>query len=325
MIQRTEQAPLKSGFGALTTAQQIAAGKNLNGKTIVITGGHSGIGLETTQVLTAAGAKVVVGARDLEKAKAHLSHLKNVEIFALDLAVPQSIDDFSNAVVRGNPQLDILINNAGIMAVPLMRDSRGFEMQLATNHFGHFQLTRNIFGNLKAGARVVNLTSAGHRFGGVDFQDPNFNHRPYEKWKAYGQSKTANSLFTVELDRRAQATGIRAFAVHPGRILETDLTRSLSEEELKPFGITKDNNGQVKEAPGVAMKNIPQGAATTVWCALSERLDGKGGVYCADCDISEKILDDSQNGAGVRQWAIDPAFALQLWSLTESLMGFKFL
>ena len=317
----TEQAPIKSGLGPETTAEEIAEGLDLRGKTVAVTGGHSGIGLETTRVLSNAGAAVIVGARDLEKAREALAKMKNVSTLRLDLANPDSIDRFAEGFLGANRTLDVLINNAGIMALPLTRDGRGYEMQFATNHLGHFQLTARLWPALVKAkhARVVNLSSAGHRFAAVDLGDPNFTKRAYDKWAAYGQSKTANSLFTVELDRRGKERGIRGFAVHPGRIIATALARHLSDEDLKHAGVVRVNG----VLTGPAMKNISQGAATTVWCALSPRLDGMGGVYCADCDISELIPDDGQLLSGVRRWAIDEPTAKALWDLSERLTGLK--
>ncbi len=318
----TEQKPLKTGFGQQTTAEDIVSVLDIRGKVVVITGGHSGIGLETTRVLSNAGAYLIIGAHDLKKAQLSLSKIRNVEIMHLDLADPKSIDQFSEKFLSSNRNLDILINNAGIMAVPLMRDKRGYEMHFATNHLGHFQLTGNLWKALRntPNPRVVTLSSAGHRFSGVDLDDPNFTIRPYDKWVAYGQSKSANSLFSIELDRRAKKYGIRAFAVHPGRIPGSDLVRYMTDDELKASGIYRED-GVLKGPPGI--KNIEQGAATTVWCAVSPQLINKGGVYCADCDISEIIPDDSQVQSGVRRWAIDKPTAKALWELSERLTKLK--
>jgi NAD(P)-dependent dehydrogenase (short-subunit alcohol dehydrogenase family) len=248
--------------------------------------------------------------------------MKNVEIIQLDLSDPNSIDQFSEKFLDSNRTLDILINNAGLMAIPLMRDKRGYEMQFATNHLGHFQLTSRLWEALKnaRNSRVVTLSSAGHRFSGVDLDDPNFTMRPYDKWIAYGQSKTANSLFSVELDRRGKKQNIRAFSVHPGRIPASNLVRYMTDDELNNSGIYRED-GVLKGPPG--LKNIEQGAATTIWCAVSPQLINKGGVYCADCDISEIIPDDSQLQSGVRRWAIDKPTAKNLWELSKRLTEIK--
>jgi NAD(P)-dependent dehydrogenase (short-subunit alcohol dehydrogenase family) len=243
--------------------------------------------------------------------------MKNVEVGQLDLASPTSVDRFANKFLNSNRALDLLINNAGIMATPLMRDDRGYEMQFATNHLGHFQLTVRLWEVLRksGNARVVALSSYGHSRSGVDLSDPNFNQRPYDKWTAYGQSKSANSLFAVELDKRGQRHGIRAFAAHPGGIL-TDLARYLTDEDFQAFGIYRENG--VLKGPEW-LKNIEQGAATTVWCAVSPQLDNKGGVYCEDCDIAQMLPADSTLRSGVRPWAVDKAAAEALWVLSEQL------
>jgi NAD(P)-dependent dehydrogenase (short-subunit alcohol dehydrogenase family) len=319
----TEQKPLPSGFGARTTAEEALGGARLRGKVAVVTGGHAGLGLETTRVLSNAGATVVVGSRDPKKAQMAVAKLKNVAVGQLDLASPGSIDRFANEFLNSNRALDLLINNAGVMATPLTRDERGYELQFATNHLGHFQLTTRLWEPLKKsrGARVVALSSRGHGWGEVDFNDPNFEKRPYDKLAAYGQSKTANSLFAVELDKRGQKHGIRAFAVHPGGIL-TDLARYMTEEELNAFGVYRekgvDGNLIVTKAPE-RFKTIAEGASTTIWCAVSPQLNGKGGVYCEDCDIAAMVPADSELLSGVRPWAVDKAAAEALWILSEKL------
>jgi len=313
---RTEQKPLHSGFGATTTAREVLTGIDLAGKTAIVTGGYSGVGLETTRALVESGATVIIPARTQEKARSALAGIPRVEIDTLELIEPDSIDAFANKFLSSKRPLDILINNAGIMAPPLQRDARGYESQFATNHLGHFQLTARLWPALKrAGkARVVSVSSRGIRFGGVDFDDPNFERREYDKWKAYGQSKTANSLFAVALDKRGEADYIRSFAVHPGGIY-TDLLRFLPAEELAAL-----------ERSSGALKTPEQGAATSVWCGTSPQLDGKGGVYCLDCDIAPLIsdYDDVEELTGVLPRAIDPDLAEKLWKLSEKLTGVKF-
>jgi len=309
---KTQQAPIDSKFGFNSTADEVAEGLDLTGKIFVITGGHSGIGLETTRVLSNHGAKVIVGARDLEKAHRSLLKFANVECFPLDLSVPSSVDSFVQKVLSNNSKIDVLINNAGVMATPETRDSRGYEIQFATNHLGHFQLTKRLLSTLEknGGARVVTLTSAGHRFSDIHFEDIHFENRPYDKWQAYGQSKTANSLFAVELDRRAQQFGVRSFAVHPGRIAETSLMRHMEKAEFI---------AAVSASPAM-MKTVQQGAATTVWAATSAQLNEKGGVYCADCNIAALVDDISKYPAGVLKYAIDEAHAKKLWEISEQMI-----
>jgi NAD(P)-dependent dehydrogenase (short-subunit alcohol dehydrogenase family) len=321
-IQGTEQEPLHTGFGATTTAAEVAAGIALAGKVAVVTGGSSGIGSETARVLAGAGARVIVGARDTGKAGRALAGVGNVEVWPLDLADPESIDRFAGRFADSGDALDILINNAGVMATPLTRDRRGYEIQFATNHLGHFQLTARLWEPLRraGAARVVSLSSVGHRRAPVDLDDPNFERRPYDKWAAYGQSKSANSLFAVELDRRSRGYGVRAFAVHPGGII-TDLVRHMTDDELAAYGIVRA--GGALQTPATGYKTVEQGAATSVWCAVSPDLDGRGGVYCEDCDIAAPVPADSKLLSGVRPWAIDPVVARELWDLSERLTGLR--
>jgi NAD(P)-dependent dehydrogenase (short-subunit alcohol dehydrogenase family) len=314
----TKQQPIGSGYDANTTAREVAEGFDLTGKRVVITGGYAGLGLETTRVLAECGAEIFAGVRDAAKANDNLAGIPRVKVATLDLADPASIDQFADEVLRSIDSIDVLINNAGIMATPLLRDARGYEMQFAVNHLGHFQLTNRLMPALeRRGARVISLSSAGHRFSGVDFDDPNFLHRPYDKWKAYGQSKSANSLFAVGLDARMKDRGVRAFAVHPGRILATELVRYISTEDLIAAGIRRPDGSLDQNST----KTVEQGAATTVWCAISPELDNLGGVYCADCDVSPIVPDDSKSLTGVRRWAIDPDAADRLWKLSEELLA----
>ena len=316
----TPQAPINSGYGMRTEARDATGGRDLSGKVAIVTGGYSGLGLETTRALAQAGAIVIVPARTPEKAQKALAGIRNVEQASLDLADPQSIDAFAGGFLSRTRELHILINNAAIMASPLMRDARGHEAQFATNHLGHFQLTARLWPALKAanGARVVSLSSIGHRISPPDLEDPNFERTEYNKWLAYGRAKSANALFAVDLDRRGQAHNVRAFAVHPGGIM-TDLQRYMPEEEKRAMGWI-DENGVVNER----FKTPSQGAATSVWCATNAQLDGMGGVYCEDCDIAVQVPADDKGFSGVRPWAIDPALADQLWTLSERMTGVKF-
>jgi NAD(P)-dependent dehydrogenase (short-subunit alcohol dehydrogenase family) len=299
-------------------------GKDLSGKTVIVTGGYSGIGLETTRVLSEAGATVIVPARSAEKARANLAGIPRVELAALDLMNPESIDAFAEVFLAVGRPIDLLINNAGVMACPLSRDGRGNESQLSANHLGHFHLTLRLWPALvrAGGARVISLSSRGHRFSGIDFDDPNFDRRPYDKWKAYGQSKTANALFALGLDRRGEAYGVRAFSVHPGGIL-TDLTRHLTDDDLKGFDLVRRPDGRISQGStdDRRFKDIPQGAATTIWCATSPQLDGMGGVYCEDCDIAEVVPGDFTQPTGMASWACDPELAERLWMLSEGFTG----
>jgi NAD(P)-dependent dehydrogenase (short-subunit alcohol dehydrogenase family) len=306
-----------------------AQGINLTGKVAIVTGGYSGIGLETTRVLAKAGAIVIVPARTPEKARQALKGIPRVEQSSLDLLDPVSIDAFANEFLASGRPLHLLINSAGIMAIPLTRDARGYESHFSANHLGHFQLTARLWPALRKahGARVVALSSRGHQRAGIDFNDPNFQHRPYDRWQAYGQSKTANVLFAVELDRRGEPGGIRAFAIHPGAIL-TELSRHMTDDELRAYGLSRtDSFGSIPAGKSVAdggdFKTIAQGAATSVWCATGPQLAGMGGVYCQDVDVAPTLPPDSSGNIGVRPYAIDPEAAERLWTLSEQLAGVK--
>ncbi len=233
------QLPLGSGFGAASTTHDVIKGIDLTGKTAIVTGGYAGIGLETVKALVSAGAKVIVPARNIEKAKRSLDGISNLEVERMDLMDPNSIEAFAEKFLTSGRPLHLLINNAGIMWVPLQRDSRGYESQLSTNHLGHFQLTAGLWDALIRAetARVINISSWGHHFSPFNFEDPNFIHREFESFSAYGQSKTANILFSLELDNRGKKLGVRSYAVHPGTIVATELNRNVSVEVLKGFGL----------------------------------------------------------------------------------------
>ncbi|WP_145018536.1 oxidoreductase [Paenibacillus sp. Y412MC10] len=331
----TKQAPIGSGFGASSTAEDVIKGIDLSGKIAIVTGGYSGLGLETARVLSSAGAKVIVPTRDRNKAAAALGGIDGIEIEMMDLLNPASIDAFAEKFLASGRPLHILVNSAGIMASPMKRDSRGYESQFATNHLGHFQLVARLWPALRKanGARVVSVSSWGHHFSPVVFDDPNFERREYDRWAAYGQSKTANILFAVELDKRGQADGVRAFSLHPGSIVGTGLEKHLSREELHASGVI-DENGQPVLDPAKNLKTVGQGAATSVWCATSPQLDNMGGVYCENCDIAplgqdaenEFHLDNNSTltDSGVMTYAVDPKAADRLWSLSEQLVGLTF-
>lgn len=319
-LQNIIQAPINSGFNAKTTAKEVLGIHDLTGKVAIVTGGYSGIGLETTRALAEAGATIIVPVRTPEKARAAVVGIPNVELEELNLMDPDSIDAFTQRFLASKRSLHILINSAGIMAPPLRRDARGNESQLSTNHLGHFQMTAMLWPALKLanGARVVVVSSRGHRLGGVDFEDPNFEFKDYDKWKAYAQSKTANVLFALELDKRGKNYNVRTFSVHPGLVPFTDLGRDLTELKVQSRTAgSNENNSQ--------FKNTEQGAATSIWCATSSQLNGMGGVYCEDCDISTAESTDSNSETGVWPWAIDPKAAEKLWKISESLSGVEFI
>ena len=326
------QKPLGSGFNAASTASDVIKGINLTGKIAIVTGGNAGIGLETTKVLAAAGATVIVPARDTEKAKKNLQGIANVEVETMDLIDPVSIDGFAYKFLATGRPLHLLINNAGIMWVPLRRDSRGVESQLATNYLGQFHLAARLWPALKKanGARVVNVSSFGHQMAPFNFEDPNFLQREYHTLQGYGQSKTASNLFSVELANRARAFNVRAYAVHPGSIGGTELGREASVELFKQMGMC-DAEGNILPELVANLKTVPQGAATTVWCATSPMLNKISGVYCEDADIAEldrghieHRYDDPSSNRGVQPYSLNETLAKRLWTLSEQMTGITF-
>lgn len=318
------QKSIDSGFSMASTSNEVIKGIDLSGKNAIVTGGNTGIGLETTRTLAKAGATVIVPARDIEKAKRNLKGINNVEIVAMDLMNPASIDTFAETFLASNRSLHLLINNAGIMWVPLRRDSRGIESQLATNYLAQFQLTAKLWPALKKanGARILNVSSQGHQFAPFNFDDPNFLNREYETLQAYGQSKTASNLFTLELDNRAKTFNVRAYSLHPGSIGGTELGREAPLELFQKMGFC-DAEGNMLPEIVASLKTIPQGAATTIWCATSPMLDSMGGVYCEDVDVAELALGQDIS-SGVKPYSLDQTNAIRLWKLTEDLTGISF-
>lgn len=325
----TPQLPIGSGFSAATTTAHIIRGVDLVGHVAIVTGGYSGIGIDTVRTLSSAGARVVVPARDLDRAAANLAGVGAVDIWPMDLLDPASIDAFAERFLDTGLPLDILVNSAGIMAVPsLERDARGHELHFATNHLGHFQLVQRLLPALRAAgkARVVSVSSFGHRYSPIHFDDLDYIGRPYDPWTGYGQSKTANILLAVELDAREKANGIRAFALHPGSIAGTGLERHVPRQMLIDHGIIDAAGKPIRDAAR-NQKSVEQGAATSIWCAVSPQLDGMGGVYAENCDIAElseegsleSTMSDSSRPGGVRPYAIDPELARRLWELSAEL------
>ncbi|PBC59847.1 oxidoreductase [Streptomyces sp. Tue6028] len=312
----TAQHKIGSGFGARSTADDVLNGIDLSGKLAIVTGGYSGLGLETTRALTKAGARVVVPARRPDTAREALDGIDAVEVEELDLGDLESVRAFAERFLASDRTVDLMINNAGIMACPETRVGPGWEAQFATNHLGHYALVNRLWPAIApGGARVVSVSSAGHHFSGIRWDDVHWANG-YDKWEAYGQAKTANVLFAVHLDRLGQESGVRAFALHPGGIL-TPLQRHLPREEMVERGWI-DENGTPLNPEG--FKTPEQGAATQVWAATSPQLTGMGGVYCEDCDIADPAPADGTR-VGVCAHAIDPEQAARLWELSAELTG----
>ena len=326
------QRPLRSGFTAASTADDVIAGIDLSGRHVVVTGGHVGLGLETTRALSEAGATVTVGVRNPERAAPALAGIDHVALEQLDLLDPASIDAFVARYAASGRPLHVLVNNAGIMGGELIRDTRGYESQFATNHLGHFQLTNGLLPALRAagGARVVEVSSWGHHLSDIRWDDPHFETE-YDGMVAYGQSKTANVLFAVELDRRWAGDGIRGYSLHPGGIVETNLAPWLSVDDRKAMGML-DDAGQPVVDPDRDLKTPQQGAATTVFGATSPLLADIGGVYLQNSDVApidDAVIDVDPDIAagpieltvGVTPYAVDPESAQRLWELSERLLG----
>ena len=317
----TDQTPIGSGFGAKSTASEVLEGVALAGKDFIVTGGYSGIGLETVKALLRAGATVTVPARSLQKAEEALAGEEGVTLARMDLGDLASVRRFAEDRVSTGAPLHGLINNAGIMATPLGRVGPGWEQQFGTNHIGHFVLATMLEPVLKkaGGARVVALSSIGHARSDIQWDDPNYERRAYDKWEAYGQSKTADALFARGLDRRWRGDGVTAFSVHPGGII-TPLQRHLPDEEMVALG-WKNPDGSIPQMVLDRFKSPEAGAATATWAATNPKLNGLGGQYCEDCDISPLATADSPRWSHVRAWACSDEGAERLWTLTERLLA----
>jgi NAD(P)-dependent dehydrogenase (short-subunit alcohol dehydrogenase family) len=314
---------IKSAFGPFTDARDVVAGQDLTGKVAIVTGGATGIGIETARALAEAGAEVVIAVRKPDLAETAVADIAKtakgkVSWSMLDLSSFKSIRAFAER--WGDRPLNLLINNAGVMACPLAYTEDGLEMQIGTNHFGHFLLSVLLAPNLVAGARsgwgsrLVSLSSIGHRRSPVNFDDPNFRHRPYDKWEAYGQAKTANALFAVGFDKRFKDQGVRAFSVMPGGIM-TPLQRHLPVEEQVAMGWI-DEHGKVRDG----FKTPAQGASTSVWAAVGDELDGVGGLYLEDLHEAAPWTKES-GWSGVMPHALDPEAADRLWALSVETTG----
>jgi NAD(P)-dependent dehydrogenase (short-subunit alcohol dehydrogenase family) len=315
-------------FGFESTTDQVLEGINLSGKRILVTGVSAGLGVETARALAAHGALVVGAARDLSKARRAAEEVvagaKNgggLELVELDLASLASVRACADALVAAGKPFDAIIANAGVMACPKSTTKDGFETQFGTNHLGHFVLINRIASLLKDGGRLVNLSSAGHRFSDVDLDDPNFEHTPYAEFIAYGRSKTANILFAVEFDRRHKDRGIRATAVHPG-VIHTELSRHMTQAQLDDL-LKSVVERQPAGAPALQYKTIPQGAATSVWAGIVANANAVGGRYCEDCHVAD-IIEDPAVREGVRPYALNPEHAKALWGKSEQMVGETF-
>lgn len=314
----TQQSPLQSGFTAASSADEVVADADLDGKTALVTGGYSGLGLETTRALAKAGARVLVPARRLELARARLDGLERVAVIPMDLADITSVRTACEQLRESEARLDVAIAAAGVMASPERRVGPGWESQFAINHLGHFVLLNLLLPLLSNadGARVVSYSSAGHHLSDIRWEDMHFDDS-YDRWLAYGQSKTANVLFAVHLDAIAKNQGIRAFSLHPGSII-TELQRDMTAAEQIERGWI-DTEGNVV---GPGFKTPSQGAATGLWAATSPLLESHGGVYCEDCDIAPLASPEgSMDDGGVRDYAVNPKSAERLWRVSATLTG----
>ena len=324
---------MTKNFGATSTTDDVLAGVDLSGKRVLVTGASAGLGVETARSLAVRGAEVVGTARDvakadraLEAARAEaLSHGGSIEVIEADLASLGSVRAAADRLLADGRPFDLVIANAGVMATPLGKTADGFETQFGTNHLGHFVLINRIAPLLRAGGRLVNLASSGHRFADVDLDDPGFERTPYDPYVAYGRSKTANILFAVEFDRRHKARGVRAAAVHPGGIM-TELGRHQSPDQLQALFDTMQADLAEEGESAFELKTVPQGAATSVWAGVVADADEIGGRYAENCHVTTRITQGKLSAAseGVRPYALDPERAKALWAKSEEMVGESF-
>ncbi len=317
-----------NAFGAASTTDEVLRGIDLSGKRVLVTGVSAGLGVETARALAVHGAEVIGAARNLSKAqdatqqvRAQATQAGSLHLVELDLASLDSVRRCADTLLAAGKSFDMIIANAGVMACPKGTTVDGFETQFGTNHLGHFVLVNRVASLLRPGSRLVNLSSAGHRYADVDLEDPNFEHSPYAEFIAYGRSKTANVLFAVEFDRRHKASGVRATAVHPGGI-QTELSRHMTPDAMAKL-IAEINASQPKGAAPFSWKSIPQGAATSVWAACVADAEAIGGRYCEDCHVAEVVSVPGLRG-GVRPYALDPQRARALWQKSEEMVGERF-
>jgi NAD(P)-dependent dehydrogenase (short-subunit alcohol dehydrogenase family) len=321
---------MTQAFNEQSTTDEVLDGVDLRGKRVLVTGTSAGLGIETARALASRGASVLGTARDLAKARQATDGVVEAAragggsfaLAQLDLASLASIHSCADSLLTDGEGFDVVIANAGVMAPPFGHTQDGFETQFGTNHLGHFTFVNRIAPLLKAGGRLVNLSSAGHRFADVDLDDPNFEHTPYDPWVAYGRSKTANILFAVEFDRRHRDRGVRATAVHPGGI-RTELGRHMSKSDEEAMIATINATNAAAGLPPFAYKSIPQGAATSVWAAVVADGDAVGGHYCEDCHVAP-VQEGKGLRGGVRPYALDATRAQALWALSERLVGQQF-
>lgn len=323
-----------SVFGATSTTDEVLSGVNLQGKRILVTGVSAGLGVETARSLVAHGAQVVGAARDLAKAEMATAQVRkdsavnggSFEMVELDLASLKSVRACADKLLKKGEPFDVVIANAGVMATPFGQTLDGFETQFGTNHLGHFVFVNRIAPLIRAGGRLINLSSAGHRYSNVDLQDPNFERTPYEPFVAYGRSKTANILFAVAFDKRHRGRGVRAAAVHPGGI-KTELGRYADPGRIEKV-VAQINEQLAAQGKGpFQWKTIPQGAATSVWAGVVASADEIGGRYCENCHVGNIVPDDATITAiseGVRAYALDPTTAEALWKKSEEMVGESF-